>query len=74
MLLRHGVPIEQIIKTIKKIDENISSFSSVVRRYLSRYIESIEAEDDCPHCGDKLITQGGCIQCVNPSCGYEKCG
>ncbi len=74
MLLRHGVPIEQIIKTIKKIDENITSFSSVVRRYLSRYIESIEAEDDCPHCGDKLITESGCVRCISPACGFEKCG
>lgn len=72
MLLRHGVPIEQIIKTIKKIDENITSFSSVVRRYLARYIDSEVTEEDCPECSDKLIKTGGCIQC--PTCGYEKCG
>lgn len=73
MLLRHGVPIEQIIKTIKKIDENISSFSSVVRRYLSRYIENSESEEKCPNCNDKLIYQGGCLQCINPNCTYDRC-
>ncbi|NJO91675.1 MAG: hypothetical protein HC831_23955 [Chloroflexia bacterium] len=74
-LLRHGTPIPFVIKTIKKIDENISSFSSVVRRYLSRYIddEVIDGES-CPNCGDKLITESGCVRCVNPECSYDRCG
>ena len=73
-LLRHGAPIKFINKTIKKIDENITSFSSVVRRYLSRYIESEEIDgESCPHCSDKLITENGCVRCVNPACAFEKC-
>jgi len=74
MLLRHGAGAKHVINVIKKIDENITSFSSVVRRYLSRYIpEEIDGEA-CPICGDKLITQDGCVKCVNPECGFSKCG
>lgn len=76
MLLRHGAPIPHILSVIKKIDENVTSFSSVIRRYLSRYIEE-EKEvkgEPCPNCGDKLIMQDGCVKCVNPECGYSRCG
>ncbi len=75
MLLRHGAPIEKVIHVIKKIDENVSSFSSVVRRYLSKYIPEDELDgESCPDCGDKLIMQDGCVKCVNPECGYSRCG
>lgn len=74
MLLRHGAPIKHVIHIIKKIDENISSFSSVVRRYLSKYIEEEVNGESCPHCGDKLIMQDGCVKCISPECGYSKCG
>ena len=74
-LLRHGTPITYVVRIIKKIDENITSFSSVIRRYLSRYIDTEEVDgESCPHCSDKLIPESGCIRCVNPECGYEKCG
>ncbi len=74
MLLRHGAPIKYVNHVITKIDENISSFSSAVRRCLSRYIvEEIDGEA-CPNCGDKLIMQDGCVKCVNPECGYSRCG
>ncbi len=74
MLLRQGAPIKYVIRVIKKIDENITSFSSVVRRTLSRYIDEELSEENCPNCQDKLIMQDGCIQCINPNCGYSKCG
>jgi len=74
MLLRHGAPAKHVISVIKKIDENISSFSSVVRRYLTRYIPEEVSADACPVCGDKLIMQDGCVKCVNPECGYSRCG
>ncbi len=74
MLLRHGAPIKYVNHIITKIDENISSFSSAVRRCLSKYIvEEVDGEA-CPNCGDKLIMQDGCVKCVNPSCGFSKCG
>lgn len=74
MLLRHGAPIKHVNNVIKKIDDGITSFSSVVRRYLSRYIEEEVNGESCPVCGDKLIFADGCIKCVNPECGYSKCG
>jgi ribonucleoside-diphosphate reductase alpha chain len=74
MLLRHGAPIKYVNHVITKIDENISSFSSAVRRCLSRYIvEEIDGEA-CPNCGDKLIMQDGCVKCLNSECGYSRCG
>jgi len=74
MLLRHGAPIKHVINIIKKIDENITSFSSVIRRYLARYIEEEIDGESCHVCGDKLIMQDGCVKCVNPECGYSRCG
>jgi ribonucleoside-diphosphate reductase alpha chain len=74
MLLRHGAAVKHVNNVIKKIDENITSFSSVVRRYLSRYIPDEIDGEACPICGDKLIMQDGCVKCVNPECGYSRCG
>ena len=71
MLLRHGAPVSHVINVIKKIDENITSFSSVVRRYLSRYIDEEVQEEKCPVCGGDLVREEGCIHCN--SCEYSKC-
>lgn len=73
MLLRHGAPIPHVNKTIQKIDENIVSFSSAVRRTLSRYTKEDISGEYCPYCGDKMLIQDGCMNCVNPECGYSKC-
>lgn len=72
MLLRHGAPIKHVNNVITKIDENITSFSSVVRRCLSKYIPAEVTGETCPECGDKLVMQDGCIKCVK--CGHSKCG
>jgi ribonucleoside-diphosphate reductase alpha chain len=71
MLLRHGAPIKHVNHVITKIDENITSFSSVVRRYLSKYIQEETMSETCPECGAKLTRQDGCIKCV--TCGWSKC-
>lgn len=73
MLLRHGVHIDYIIKTAKKVNENITSFSSAMCRILSKYIDKHVVEGEfCPECGGKIIKEGGCDHCEN--CGYSKCG
>jgi ribonucleoside-diphosphate reductase alpha chain len=72
MLLRHGAPIRHINNVIRKIDENIVSFSSVIRRTLSRYDKPDEDGEKCPECGGKIIMQDGCKKCGN--CGWSKCG
>ena len=74
MLLRHGAPINHVNHVISKIDSNIASFSAAIRRYLSRYVEDEINGEGCPNCGDKLIMQDGCVKCVNPSCGFSRCG
>jgi ribonucleoside-diphosphate reductase alpha chain len=71
MLLRHGAGVKHVNNVIMKIDENVTSFSSVVRRYLSRYIEAEVQEEKCPECGGTLVREEGCIHCN--SCEYSKC-
>ena len=72
MLLRHGVDIEFIIKTAKKVNDNIVSFSSAMCRILSKYVKSNEVKGEvCPECGGKLVRDGGCIHC--PDCGWSRC-
>lgn len=72
MLLRHGAPIPHVINVIKKIDENVTSFSSVVRRYLSRYIAPEKLGEECPDCGNStLVIEEGCKHCT--TCGWSAC-
>ena len=71
MLLRHGVDIEYIIKTAKKVNDNITSFSSAMCRVLGKYTKPRETGEICPECGSKLIRTGGCISC--PVCFYSRC-
>lgn len=72
MLLRHGVDIEYIIKTAKKVNDNITSFSSAMCRILAKYIGAGEVKGEvCPKCGGKLIRDGGCIHCQD--CGWSRC-
>ena len=72
MLLRHGVAIKYIIKTAKKVDDNIASFTAAICRVLSKYVEKEELKEKCPKCGAALIREEGCIHCSN--CDYSKCG
>lgn len=72
MLLRHGADINYIIKTARKVNDNISSFSSAMCRILAKYIPNGEVKGEvCPDCGGTLVREGGCIHCKD--CGYSKC-
>lgn len=71
MLLRHGVDINYITKTAKKVNDNINSFSTAMCRILSKYAKEEIIKETCPDCGSKLIKTDGCIKCLN--CGYSKC-
>lgn len=72
MLLRHGVSIKHITKIAKKVNENITSFSSALCRILSLYTKKEEVKGEaCPECKGKLVREGGCIHCIE--CGYSKC-
>jgi ribonucleoside-diphosphate reductase alpha chain len=73
MLMRHAAPLDCIIKTAQKVDDNIASFTAAMTRILKKYLkdEVIEGEV-CPDCGGKLIRENGCIRCIE--CGWSKCG
>lgn len=72
MLLRHGVNIEYIIKTARKVNDNITSFSSAMCRILSKYLKPTEVKGEvCPECGGTLVRDGGCLHCLD--CGWSKC-
>ena len=73
MLMRHAAPLDCIIKTAQKVDDNIMSFTAAMTRILKKYLkdEIIEGEV-CPDCGGKLIRENGCIRCLD--CGWSKCG
>jgi len=71
MLLRHGVGVKYIIEVSKKVDETISSFSSVCRRMLSKYVAVETSADKCPKCGGTLVREEGCEHCVE--CEYSRC-
>lgn len=70
MLLRHGIDIKYIIKTAKKVNSNISSFTSAMCRILSRYLDIDEGEK-CPECGGTVIRESGCVHCKD--CGWSRC-
>jgi ribonucleotide reductase alpha subunit len=71
MLLRHGVNIKYIIKTAKKVNDNITSFSSALCRILAKYIPSEITGEKCPNCGGDIINEGGCVHCT--SCEWSRC-
>ena len=72
MLLRHKADLKYVIKTAKKVDDNITSFTAAICRILSKYVPAEETGEKCPECGGKLIRENGCIHC--DSCGWSMCG
>lgn len=80
LALRHGVRPAFIIDQLKKADEGITEFSSVVTRVLGKYMKALEFEylnkkdgDSCPFCGSTdWIYQGSCKVCAVCSKG-SKC-
>jgi ribonucleotide reductase alpha subunit len=83
-LLRHGMPIEYIIKTISSLNldhgnTNINSWKNGVIRALGKFIKKSDGDEDseglvkCPKCGElKYKKEGKCGICFN--CGYSICG
>lgn len=72
MLLRHGADIKFIIKTAKKVDDNIASFTSAMCRVLSKYVEKeVKDGEVCPDCGGKIVHEAGCEKCMD--CSFSRC-
>jgi len=77
-VLRHGMPIEQVVNLISGLQldsENINTWKNGVERSLKKYIPNgTQAKGmKCTDCGSEhIIYQEGCLICQ--SCGTSKCG
>lgn len=74
-LLRHGMPIEYILSTVKSLDfkvDSINSWKNGVMRALKSYITDGVTKELCSKCGSPLHRENGCVICKN--CGDSKCG
>lgn len=72
MLLRHEIPLKYIIKTAKKSNPSIVSFTSAICRILSKFLDTEVLDEKCPVCGGKLIREAGCVKCEMGD--YSRCG
>ena len=72
MLLRHGVSIPFVIKTTRKVNGIVNSFSASLSRVLNKYTEKeVVSGEKCPECGGEIIREAGCTKCTN--CGHSHC-
>jgi hypothetical protein len=71
LLLRHHVPITQILQEIETLNAPLGSFVFHIKHALSSFINGVETGDNCPECGERLYHENGCTSCKN--CGYSKC-
>ena len=71
MLLRHNVPIKDIVDIMLEGHEVVGSLIYQITKHLMSLITNrVESRYDCPECGEKLIHSEGCLIC---NCGYSKC-
>ena len=74
-LLRHGMPVNYVVKVITSMDfknDGINSWRSGVIRALKTFMKDEDLHEPCPNCGGHLRRESGCIQCTD--CGWSKCG
>ena len=65
-MLRHGMPIQSIMKIEDKCNGIITSFTKAIWKVLSKYVPAEETGDKCPECGGIPIAQQlhrYCLQC-----------
>jgi len=72
LLLRHRIPIINIVKAIDEIHPPIFSFVFQIKKLLSSFIEDgAYTGEKCPECDSQMIFEGGCMICRN--CGFSLC-
>jgi hypothetical protein len=74
MLLRHGVPLQDICEQISKVpqEDSMLTFEKGISRVLRKYVmDKTEARGKCQECGGKLIYSGGCVKCSD--CSWSRC-
>jgi ribonucleoside-diphosphate reductase alpha chain len=76
--LRHGVPIDFVCDQLKKCGDIINAYPKMLGRILEKYKFMYLAEKDtgeiCDICEEPLTYYDGCLKCMNPECGFSKCG
>jgi ribonucleoside-diphosphate reductase alpha chain len=74
MALRHNIPIVDIVETLEKYSDGLSTLIFHIKKVLSEYIKDGTRIENrtCSQCGsESLVYQGGCVTCIN--CGNSKC-
>lgn len=70
MLLRCGVPINEIIKELNQIPgQSLKSVPARIAKVLLNFIECVD--NNCPECSGNLSYEEGCKICKG--CGYSAC-
>lgn len=70
--LRHGSSIDFIVEQLKKSHGDITSYTKILARVLSKYVKPKKLKESCPECGQEtMMREEGCTKCT--SCGYSKC-
>jgi ribonucleotide reductase alpha subunit len=76
MTLRHGAPIQYVVKYVEGLDFDggLYSWKMAIARALKKFIpEGTYSKEVCENCGEaSLVYQEGCLTCQ--SCGHAKCG
>ena len=71
-MLRHGMPIQSIMKIEDKCNGVITSFNKAIWKVLAKYVPAEDTEELCPQCGTgHIIRENGCEHC--DSCGWSRC-
>jgi hypothetical protein len=72
LLLRRGIPVEDIIDQVDKSNSFIGGFYKAITRVLKKnYVDDQDLDgESCPLCGNTLQMIEGCKSC---SCGYSAC-
>lgn len=71
-MLRHGMPIQSIMKIEDKCNGIITSFNKAIWKVLAKYVPSEDTSELCPSCGvGHIIRENGCEHC--DSCGWSRC-
>lgn len=71
--LRHGIPIEFIVKDLSDHSGSLANFSAILARVLKKYVKNANfLGKKCTQCmGTEFIMVDGCAQCT--TCSHSKC-
>ncbi len=77
-ILRHSMPIENVVKLIKGLNvdqDHINTWKNGIARALKKFVpDGTKSSESCPSCKDPegLLYKEGCLICK--SCGHSECG